>query len=138
PAHLVDLVRGGGLAVAVHQVVANLLLAPLAVAVVRAAELGAEAAAQARLLLDLADGGLLPALARVELPLGERPVAVVRTVDEQHRAVTDDHAARSADLWLTLAQTSTRSASPWPPPEQIAATPSPPPSRRSSWIRVVR
>ena len=34
-------------------------------------------------------------------------------------------------------QTSIRSASPCPPPEQIAASPSPPPERRSSWIIVV-
>ena len=33
-------------------------------------------------------------------------------------------------------QTSTMTASPWPPPEQIAATPRPPPRRRSSWISV--
>ena len=35
-------------------------------------------------------------------------------------------------------QTSTMTASPWPPPEQIAATPRPPPRRRSSQISVVR
>src|SRR4029077_15344026 len=35
-------------------------------------------------------------------------------------------------------QTSTRIASPWPPPEQIAASPSPPPFRRSSCTIVPR
>ena len=48
-----------------------------------------------------------------------------------HLARADDE-----DVLEIQSQTSIRSASPWPPPEQIAASPSPPPLRRSSWTIV--
>ena len=44
-------------------------------------------------------------------------------------SLEDDEAERLADF---LDQTSISNASPWPPPEQMAASPSPPPFRRSS------
>src|SRR6266511_1528459 len=54
-------------------------------------------AVQPRLLLDLAERALLVALTALALPLRERPVVVLRTVDEQHVAVTHDDAAGGAD-----------------------------------------
>ena len=65
-----------------HQPVAHDLGAALAVLVGRRLELGAEAAAQPDLLLDLAQRGVLPALALVELALGQRPVVVARAVHD--------------------------------------------------------
>jgi hypothetical protein len=44
-------------------------------------------------------------------------------------SLEDDEAERLADF---LDQTSISRASPWPPPEQMAASPNPPPFRRSS------
>ena len=66
-----------------HRPVANGLRATAGVPVARRGELAAELAAQSGLLLDLAHCRLLLGLARLELPLGERPVVVRRAVDEQ-------------------------------------------------------
>ena len=66
-----------------HQPVANCLRAPLRIGVGRRLELATERAAQPGLLLDLADGTLLVALAPFDLPFGERPVVVLRPMDEQ-------------------------------------------------------
>src|SRR3984893_2503420 len=84
------------------------------------------------LLGDLTERSLLPRLALVELPFRQRPVVIERPVHEQHLPVAHNHSSGSPD------QTSISSASPWPPPEQIAASPSPPPLRRSSWTIVPR
>src|SRR5688572_7393979 len=103
PAHLVDLVRGGELAVErLHHPVADDLGAALVVAVAGRRELVAEPAAQPDLLLDLAQRGVLPALAGVELAFRERPVVVARAVDERDldpaAAPAPDDAARSLHL----------------------------------------
>src|SRR5581483_4813905 len=127
PTHLVDLVLRAGIAGRRHAEVPNLLRA-LRHLVVRAARLRAERAAKPRLLLDLAQRALLPRLAGFELPLRKRPVVVARAVHEQDAPVTLDEPACGP----SHGQTSSRSASPWPPPLQIAARPSPPPDRRSS------
>src|SRR5581483_1420925 len=132
PAHLVDLVLRHGLTARLHPVVPHLFGTAALIGVVGAPHLGAGVAAEPGLLLDLAPRALLPRLARIELALGQRPVVVARPVDEQDVAVADDDAARGANL----RHTSSSSASPCPPPEQIAASPSPPPSRRSSCTRV--
>src|ERR1700730_14911721 len=84
------------------------------------------------LLGDLTERSLLPRLALVELPFRQRPVVIERPVHEQHLPVAHNHSSGSPD------QTSINSASPWPPPEQIAASPSPPPFRRSSCTIVPR
>src|SRR5262249_43350923 len=80
------------------------------------------------LLLDLAERCFLPGLPALELALGQRPVAVLRPVHEQNAPVPDDQPTGGADHDAT----SSSRASPWPPPLQIAARPSPPPFRRSS------
>src|SRR5579872_1619292 len=136
PAHLVDLVAGPGLALGAHAEVAHFLEPAAAVAVPRPAHLLAHAAHEPGLLLHLPPRRLLPGLARLELALGQRPVVVARAVDDQQAAVADDHPSPGLDLGH--AHTSTRSASPWPPPEQIAASPRPPPLRRSSCTSVAR
>ena len=101
PAHLVHLVVRLESRVAVlrlHQPVADGLLAPLVVAVGHRRQLLAEPAAQPDLLLDLAQRGLLPRLARVELALRQRPVVVARPVHDDElelparRAAPDDAA----------------------------------------------
>ena len=70
--------------------------------VARRRELVAEPAAQPGLLLDLAQRGLLPALAGVELALGQRPVVVARAVHDRDLApagaAAHDDAARRLDL----------------------------------------
>src|SRR3984893_12183248 len=86
------------------------------------------------LLGDLTERSLFPRLALVELPFRQRPVGIERPMHEQYAPVADDDSAGSANHIYT----SIRSASPWPPPEQIAASPSPPPFRRSSWTIVPR
>src|SRR6202012_3215885 len=85
PAQLVDLVVGREAVVRghVHQPVADDLVPALAVGVAGGRELAAERAAQAGLLVDLAHRALLPALARVELALGQRPVVIARPVDQR-------------------------------------------------------
>src|SRR5690349_12345461 len=98
----------------------------------RGAEECAERAPHAGLLPHLTQRSVLPALPRLELSLRQRPVVVPCAVNEQDEPVANDDASRCLD------QTSMRSASPWPPPEQIAARPSPPPFRRSSWTIVPR
>src|SRR3954469_7517717 len=83
PAQLVDLVvRGELAALGLHPVVAHELGAVLAVVVARVAERVRDAAGQAGLLLDLAQRGLLEALALVELPLRQAPVVVARPVHD--------------------------------------------------------
>src|SRR5829696_5080580 len=85
PLDLVDLVARRELpADDGHDEVAHRLGAALAVDVARAGQLGAEEAGEARLLLDLAEGGLLVALALLPLALGEGPVLVLRPVDDEH------------------------------------------------------
>ena len=74
--------RSRGVAVRLHQPVADDLRAALVVAVGDGRELVAQPAAQPDLLLDLAQRGLLPALAGVELALGQRPVVVARAVHD--------------------------------------------------------
>src|ERR1700730_17755347 len=86
------------------------------------------------LLGDLTERSLFPRLALVELPFRQRPVGIERPMHEQYAPVADDDSAGSANHIYT----SIRSASPWPPPEQIAASPSPPPFRRSSCTIVPR
>src|SRR5439155_8929437 len=61
---------------------------------------------------------------------------VTRDAAEHPRPQAAAHAHRLRPR--SLAHTSMSSASPWPPPEQIAARPSPPPLRCSSWIIVAR
>src|SRR5215211_5881080 len=106
PAHLVHLVvrhERGTAVLRLHQPVADRLRAPLVVVVADRRQLLAEPAAQADLLLDLAQRGRLPCLARVELALRQRPVVVARPVhdDELDRTAgraAPDHAARRLDL----------------------------------------
>src|SRR5215218_1488485 len=87
PTQLVDLVVGHevGVVDGLHQPVAHHLVASLSILVARGLELLAEAAAHAGLLLDLAQRAVLPALALVELALGERPVVVARAVRDRDR-----------------------------------------------------
>ena len=75
--------RRCGRAFGVHDPVAHDLGPPLRVAVPGLARRVAERAAEAGLLLDLAQGGLLVALPGLGLALGEAPVVVARAVDEQ-------------------------------------------------------
>src|SRR6185437_4794990 len=75
PAHLVDLVLRPRIARRAHPVVPH-LLRPGGHVVVGAPHLRPDDAAQPGLLLDLARRGLFPALALLELPLRQRPVAV--------------------------------------------------------------
>src|SRR4051812_9448009 len=99
PAQLVDLVVGLELAVEhVHAPVAHGLGASLGVGVLHRAELLAQGTAIAGLLAHLANGGVLPALALVELALGQRPVVVLGTVDERHLPVAHENASRRAHL----------------------------------------
>ena len=104
PADLVDLVVGLELRVLLrlHQPVADDLGAALAVLVGGRLELGAEPALQPDLLLDLAQRRVLPALALVELALGQRPVVVARAVDDHDLdavvAAPPHHAAGRLDL----------------------------------------
>src|SRR5919199_2105443 len=100
PAQLVDLVVDGELAVTgFHRPPADELLAVLVVAVGRLAQVRAEIAPKAGLLLDLAKRRLLEALSRVQLALRQRPVVVLRAVDERQLervagAAPDDSAGR--------------------------------------------
>src|SRR5438270_272173 len=73
--HLVDLLVGlEAAARRLHCPVPHLLRASVAVLVLGGRQLGTEYAAQPRLLFDLAQGRLLEPFARIELPLGQRPV----------------------------------------------------------------
>ena len=94
PAPLVDLVQRLEAVVGedAHRPPADGLRPPLAVGVLLRGELRAERAAQPGLLVHLAQRGLLVGLAPVELALGERPVLVVRPVDDADLAAAEDHA----------------------------------------------
>jgi hypothetical protein len=100
PAHLVDLVVGlarvdrDGL----HEPPANPLGTSLAVDVAVPVELAQQPPADAGLLEDLAQRGLLPGLAPLELALRQRPVVVAGAVHHEHLAVAHDDAACGADL----------------------------------------
>jgi hypothetical protein len=61
-------------------------------------ELLAQLAAQAGLLLDLAQRRLLEALAGIELALGQGPVVVLGPVDDQDQAVALDDPSGGEDL----------------------------------------
>src|SRR5439155_17401123 len=65
-----------------HRPVADDLVAAAVVDVANLGELAVEAAAEAGLLLDLADRRLFERLALVELALREGPVVVLRAVDQ--------------------------------------------------------
>ena len=69
---------------------------------------------------------------RSSFPFGSDQSSYCGRWTSSTRAVADDDAARRARAIAGIAQTSISSASPWPPPEQIAARPRPPPLRRSS------
>ena len=95
PANLVDLAVRVKLAVeGLHRPVADGLRAALAVVVARRRELAAELAAEACLLFDLANRGLLVRLPGLELSLRKRPVVVSGPVDEQHLERSGVAAAR--------------------------------------------
>jgi hypothetical protein len=83
PAGVVDLVRRSeGARGRGHLPVADGLGPSLGITVGGGPDLTAQPAAQARLLLDLAQRRLRLGLARVELALGERPVVIGRPVDQ--------------------------------------------------------
>ena len=99
PSDGVDLVARLGVAVGRHRPVANGLRTPARVAVGDRGQLRTERAAQAGLLPHLAERALLVRLARLALALGEGPIPVVGTVDQQHLDLAAlvaprDHAAR--------------------------------------------
>ena len=71
----------------------------------------------------------LPMLRAVGNPVAVNP-------DPTLARVAHDEPACSSERVAAQTQTSMRSASPWPPPLQIAASPRPPPFRRSSWTIV--
>src|SRR5688572_29373014 len=146
PPHLVHLLRGDeGSAERPHDPVANGLRPPSAVHVVNPADDTLQRAAQSGLLLNLADGGLFLRLARVHLPLGQRPVVVLRAVyqrDLQDSALARApyQAARGSNLdvhghdgtcfrsrrrhaWVTAAEPKLRRSPPRlsPPPARGAA-----------------
>src|SRR4051812_10501439 len=105
PLQRVDLVVGleaRAVAGRLHQPVAHDLEALLVVAVAGRRQLGAQDAAQAGLLLDLANRRRLPRLAAVELALRQRPVVVARPVHDEELepalAVAVDDAAGRPDL----------------------------------------
>src|SRR5262249_56139404 len=81
---------------------------------------------------------------QLEADLGERPEQPRgRFVLEPQQLVVARHRCLLVPVIFAPAggrvnQTSIRSASPWPPPEQIAARPSPPPLRRRSCTIVPR
>ena len=80
-----------------HPPVADDLRPALGVDVARLADLLQELAAEAGLLLDLAQGARLVGLALVALALREAPVVVLRPVHEQHLPVAHDETAGGAD-----------------------------------------
>ena len=94
PAELVDLVvrDEGRLVDHLHRPVAH-QLGPPANLVLDGRKLSHQRAAQAGLLLDLAQGGVLEGLAVVELPLRKRPVVLPGPVHERNEAVAQDHPA---------------------------------------------
>ena len=81
-----------------HQPPAHALRPPFRVPVARRRQLLAELAAQAGLLLDLAQGAVLVALARIRLPLRERPVVVLGPVHDDNASVADDQPSGGSDL----------------------------------------
>src|SRR6476659_1708050 len=95
PAHLVDIVRQRAAAVVGgHQVVPHGLRPRLDVIADRP-QVALDRAGVPGLLLDLPDGGLAVVLPGVELALGQRPVVVLRAVDDGDQAVAvQDRAGR--------------------------------------------
>jgi hypothetical protein len=77
--------------------VPHLLVPAAGVDVARAAGLRAELAAQAGLLLDLAERAVLPRLAVGQLALRQRPVVVAGSVDDQDAGVAPVDAAGCAE-----------------------------------------
>ena len=99
PSDGVDLVARLGVAVGRHGPVANDLRTPARVAVGDRRQLRTRHAAQAGLLPHLAERTLLVRLACLHFALGEGPIPVLGTMDQQHLDLADlvaprDHAAR--------------------------------------------
>src|SRR4051794_15560656 len=134
PAKLVDLPVGLEFPLGrLHQPVADQLPAPLAVEVGDVRQLGDHLAAVAGLLLDLPQRRLQPVLALLELALRERPVAVLRTVDDRDPLAPvpvrgDQDAAGRGDIGLAVPDLEVLAAHPREP------TPGHPPAWRRNTI----
>src|SRR6185312_3238418 len=92
----------------------------------------------AALLDQLGQRALDAAAGAVELVAGDVDQRDVVPGHGRHLGDAGAHLARpdDADPLAHAAMTSSTVASPWAAPEQIAATPLPPPRRRSSWMTV--
>src|SRR2546427_1760254 len=109
PTYLAHLAPRPSVACRLHRPVAHHLWTELEIGVARAGQLRPKLATQSGLLLALSHRRLLVGLAVLDLPLRERPVAIPRTVDQQHFALRvaaspPDDAARCSDLRLQTAQ----------------------------------
>ena len=80
-----------------HRPPADALRAALAVDVLVVAQLAPQLTAQARLLVDLAEGRRLVRFAAVELALGQRPVLIAWSVDDADCAVPQNDTAGGLD-----------------------------------------
>src|SRR6185295_11318312 len=127
----------GRVAVEVHAVPADDLVAPLAVDVLRRLELANDPPADAGLLLDLAQRAALEALAVLELALGQRPVVVAGAVDHGDPPVAaDDEPARRLHLRIGhRGADGIGSAARWDASSTSRSTPKTPSARSASTRR---